>query len=112
MIPFALIASLLAIALGVGLFQRVLRAPTSTKRANEIAAAIAAGAGAFLNRQYRTVAMVGLVIVVLIGFLLGWWYAGGFVLGAVASAGVGFIGMNVSVRANVRVAEAAKEGYG
>jgi K(+)-stimulated pyrophosphate-energized sodium pump len=112
MLTLAFISALAAVALGVYLYQVVLQAPTSTEKANEIAGAIAAGAGAFLNRQYRTVAMVGVPILVLIALLLGIWYAIGFVIGAVASAAAGFIGMNVSVRANVRVAEAAKTGFG
>ena len=108
----AFLTSVAALALGVYLYRSVLNAPTSTDRANEIAAAIRAGASAFLNRQYRTVAMVGGPILVLIAILLGVWYAIGFLIGAVASAAAGFIGMNVSVRANVRVAEAAKSGFG
>ncbi len=105
-------ASLLAIVIVVVLYRRVLSAPTSTERANEIAAAIRSGAAAFLRRQYSTVAMVGVPIAVILGLALGRWYVGGFVLGAVASAAAGFIGMNVSVRANVRVAQAAKDGFG
>jgi K(+)-stimulated pyrophosphate-energized sodium pump len=108
----AFVASVLAIVVGLVLYRRVLAAPTENVRAQEIAAAIQSGAQAFLARQYRTVAMVGLPILLLIGFLLGWWYAGGFLLGALASASAGFIGMNVSVRANLRVAEAAKSGFG
>jgi K(+)-stimulated pyrophosphate-energized sodium pump len=113
-IALAFAAGLLAVIVGLALYRRVLAAPTSTPRANEIADAIRTGAAAFLNRQYRTVAMVGVPIFFLIGFLplLGWWYAGGFLLGAVASASAGFIGMNVSVRANVRVAHAARDGFG
>jgi K(+)-stimulated pyrophosphate-energized sodium pump len=108
----AFAAALLAIIVGIVLYRRVLAAPTSTQRANEIAAAIRSGAGAFLSRQYRTVGLVGLPIFILIAAALNWWYAAGFALGAVASGAAGFIGMNVSVRANVRVAEAAKSGYG
>ena len=110
-VPIALVASILALATGAWLFRAVIAAPTSTPRADEIAAAIRAGAFAFLNRQYRTVAMVGLPILFLLGVTLNWWYAGGFALGALASAGVGIVGMNVSVRANVRVAQAAKSGF-
>jgi K(+)-stimulated pyrophosphate-energized sodium pump len=80
-------------------------------RALESAAAIQAGAQAFLNRQYRTVALVGAPILVLVGVALNWWYAIGFLLGATASAAAGFVGMAVSVRANVRVAEAASQGF-
>jgi len=105
------VASILALATGAWLYRVVQSAPSSTERADEIAQAISAGASAFLNRQYRTVAMVGLPVLLLIGISLGWWYAGGFLLGALASAGAGFIGMNVSVRANVRVAQAAKTGF-
>ncbi len=110
----AFAASILAIVVGIVLYKRVLSAPTSTDRANDIASAIAVGAQAFLSRQYRTVGMVGLPIGILIGFIpsLGWWYAGGFFLGAIASAAAGFIGMNVSVRANLRVAQAASNGFG
>ncbi|MCH2173643.1 sodium-translocating pyrophosphatase [Myxococcota bacterium] len=107
----AFIASIVALAYGVVLYQKVLAAPKSTDRANEIASAIADGASAFLNRQYRTVAMVGGPILLLILLLLGMWYALGFLVGAVASALVGFVGMNVSVRANLRVAQAAKDGF-
>jgi K(+)-stimulated pyrophosphate-energized sodium pump len=108
----AFVASVLAIVVGLGLYRRVLAAPTCTEKANEIAAAIATGARAFLSRQYRTVALVGVPILVVLFFALGPWYAIGFAIGAVASASAGFIGMSVSVRANVRVAQAAKEGYG
>jgi K(+)-stimulated pyrophosphate-energized sodium pump len=105
-------ASIAAILVAVGLYRRVNGAPTSTERANDIAAAIRSGAEAFLSRQYRTVAIVGVPIAVILFFALGGWYALGFAVGALASAAAGFIGMNVSVRANLRVAEAAKTGFG
>ena len=108
----ALVASVLAIAAAIVLYRAVIAAPTSTERANEIAAAIRTGAEAFLSRQYRTVAIVGLPILVVLALALGRWYALGFLVGAVASALAGFIGMNVSVRANVRVAQAANTGFG
>jgi len=108
----AYIASILALVYGVVLYRKVLAAPRSTDKANEIAKAISDGASAFLNRQYRTVAMVGVPILAIIWIFLGEWYALGFSVGALASAAAGFIGMNVSVRANVRVAEAAKSGFG
>jgi K(+)-stimulated pyrophosphate-energized sodium pump len=111
-IVLSLIAAIAAIAVGVGLFRRVIAAPTSTDRANEIAAAIRSGAEAFLSRQYSTVAKVGVPILLIVAVALGKWYAFGFLVGALASAAAGFIGMNVSVRANVRVAEAAKTGFG
>ncbi len=110
-ILLAMLASVAALVAGVGLYRNVIAAPTSTERANDVAAAIRAGAEAFLSRQYRTVAMVGAPILLLIGVALNWWYAFGFVVGALASAATGFIGMNVSVRANLRVAEAAKSGF-
>jgi K(+)-stimulated pyrophosphate-energized sodium pump len=111
-IVLSFIAALAAIAVGVGLYRRVIAAPTSTERANEIAAAIRSGAEAFLSRQYRTVAKVGVPILFVVLLFLGKWYAFGFLVGSLASAAAGFIGMNVSVRANVRVAEAAKTGFG
>jgi len=111
MVLLAFVASILALVMGAWLYRVVIAAPSSNLRAEEIAAAISAGASAFLNRQYRTVAMVGVPILFAIGLWLGWWYAAGFALGAVASAAAGFVGMNVSVRANVRVAEAAKSGF-
>ncbi|MFP6640249.1 MAG: sodium/proton-translocating pyrophosphatase, partial [Myxococcota bacterium] len=99
----SLIAGALAIGWSLVLYSQVQRSPATNDRANEIAQAIAEGAKAFLSRQYRTVAIVGAPIFILVGFALGWWYAIGFLLGAVASAAAGFIGMTVSVRANVRV---------
>jgi hypothetical protein len=101
-----------ALVAAVALYRAVLVAPTASERANEIAAAIRSGAEAFLNRQYRTVALVGAPILLLIWWALNGWYAFGFLLGAVASASAGIIGMTVSVRANVRVAEAAHSGFG
>ncbi|HKA13521.1 MAG TPA: sodium-translocating pyrophosphatase [Myxococcota bacterium] len=111
-IVLSFVAAIASLAVGVGLYRRVIASPTSTERANEVAAAIRSGAEAFLSRQYRTVAMVGLPIVLVVLLFLGKWYAFGFLVGAVASAAAGFIGMNVSVRANLRVAEAAKSGFG
>jgi len=114
MLPMALalLSAVVAIAVAITLYRKVVAAPTSSPRANEIAAAIRAGAEAFLSRQYRTVGMVGAPILLLILVALGKWYALGFLVGALASAAAGFIGMNVSVRANLRVAEAARSGFG
>src|SRR5262249_40781979 len=111
-VALALLAAVLAVGAGLELYRRVLAAPASNPRANEIAEAIRTGANAFLRRQYRTVALVGAPIFVAIGVLLGWWTAAGFALGALSSAAAGFVGMSVSVRANVRVAEAAAGGLG
>jgi K(+)-stimulated pyrophosphate-energized sodium pump len=109
--PIALGAAVLALLAAALLYRRVLAAPATNPRALEVAAAIETGASAFLRRQYRTVALVGVPIFLLLAVLLGAWTAGGFALGALASALAGFIGMNVSVRANVRVAEAAHGGF-
>jgi len=112
---FALIVAFLAAGLalfsGFRLYRKVLSAPANSPRALEISAAIRSGAEAFLGRQYRTVAMVGVPIAVLLLIATDFWTTLGFVLGALASASAGFIGMNVSVRANVRVAEAARSGF-
>ena len=110
MILFLALAGLVAVGYGLMLTRPCShsRRPTS---ANEIAAAIRAGAEAFLVRQYRTIAMVGVPILVLILLALGTNTAIGFAVGALASAAAGILGMNVSVRANVRVAEPAKEGF-
>ena len=109
-ISFALLASLITILWGLGLMRWVTKLPSGTDRMREIAAAIQAGAKAYLSRQYKTVAIIALVLFLLLGFFWTWTTALAFLVGAVFSAAAGFIGMNVSVRANVRTAEAAKEG--
>ena len=99
----------LSIVYGAWTTREVLAASPGSKKMQEIAAAIQEGAKAYLGRQYSTIAAVGVAIFLLIAFLLGWPQAIGFAVGAILSGVAGYIGMNVSVRANVRTAQAATE---
>jgi len=105
-----IVCGLLAVLYGIYGVMRIVKMPAGNARMQEIAAAIQEGAGAYLNRQYITIGIVGIVVAVILGATLGAIVAVGFVLGAVLSGIAGYVGMNVSVRANVRTAAAAMTG--
>ena len=107
MLLLAVAAAVLAIVYGVVQTQRLMRASAGSEKMQEIAAAIQEGANAYLKRQYTTIAIVGVVVCVLLAVFLGWQVALGFAIGAVLSGAAGFIGMLISVRANVRTTQAA-----
>ncbi len=103
-------AGALALLFGVVSTQWILKQPAGNDRMQEIAQAIQEGAGAYMNRQYQAIGVVGVVLFVALGLVLGWHTAGGFAIGAIFSGLAGYIGMFVSVRANVRTAQAATIG--
>ncbi len=103
-------AGALAIAFGFVSTRWILKQPAGNDRMQEIQKAIQEGASAYMNRQYRAISIVGVVLFFVLGFVLGWHTAGGFAIGAIFSALAGYIGMFVSVRANVRTAQAATIG--
>ncbi len=107
-----LVCGALALVYGLVTAREVLAADAGSARMQEISAAVQVGARAYLNRQYTTIGIVGLVIFILLWLLLGIHVGIGFVIGAVLSGCAGYAGMNVSVRANVRTAQAARQGLG
>src|ERR1700746_3700159 len=101
------LCGVLAIIYAIWATSALRRSDAGSAKMQEIAAAVREGAQAYLRRQYATIAVVGVVIFLIVGYFLGWLVGIGFAIGAILSGAAGFIGMNVSVRANVRTAQAA-----
>src|SRR3989338_826646 len=113
MIEYLILGSgVFALVYGAWLIRSVLKLPAGNAKMQEIAQAIQAGAKAYLNRQYKTIGIVAIALFIVIGLVpsLGWTTAAAFLVGALLSGLAGYIGMNVSVRANVRTAEASRDG--
>ena len=101
-----ILAGLLAVAYSYILSKQIISSNTGNKKMQEIAEAIQIGAKAYLNRQYKTIALVGIIILIVITYALGVWVGLGYFIGALLSGAAGYIGMLISVQANVRTAEA------
>ena len=109
MLEFVIACGVFALLYGFWASRVVLSASAGNERMQEIAAAVQEGAAAYLNRQYTAIGIVGVVVIVLVGIFLGWLSAVGFAIGSILSGAAGYIGMNISVRANVRTAEGARQ---
>ncbi|MEO6867079.1 MAG: sodium-translocating pyrophosphatase [Gaiellales bacterium] len=109
-VAFALVAGGLGVLYGILQILSLMKLPEGDEKMREIAGAIQEGASAYLRRQYASIAAVGVVVGLIVGFAIDWYTAIGFAIGAILSGAAGFVGMTVSVRVNVRTAEAAKSG--
>ena len=107
---FIILAGLLAILYGYVVGKKILSANPGNAKMQEIAGAIQEGARAYLNRQYKTIAIVGFIVLAIITYVLGKWVGIGYFIGAFLSGTAGYVGMLVSVQANVRTAEACRKG--